>query len=117
LFPSNNLCYNLFRYCHNDPIDFTDPMGLDEATGRLVSGTHDRVWDDRAYNDTMAKLQMKFQSAIAIGMRMFRIEKRFAALQRAEKQLEHWMWSQHPQAAQKTCKLGIASGNSQRHVC
>jgi hypothetical protein len=20
--------YNLFRYCHNDPIDFTDPMGL-----------------------------------------------------------------------------------------
>jgi RHS repeat-associated protein len=21
--------YNLFRYCHNDPIDFTDPMGLD----------------------------------------------------------------------------------------
>ncbi len=23
--------YNFFRYCHNDPIDFTDPMGLDEA--------------------------------------------------------------------------------------
>jgi RHS repeat-associated protein len=23
--------YNLFRYCHNDPIDFTDPMGLDDA--------------------------------------------------------------------------------------
>jgi RHS repeat-associated protein len=21
--------YNLFRYCHNDPIDFSDPMGLD----------------------------------------------------------------------------------------
>ena len=21
--------YNLFRYCHNDPIDMTDPMGLD----------------------------------------------------------------------------------------
>jgi RHS repeat-associated protein len=21
--------YNLFRYCHNDPIDFTDPMGMD----------------------------------------------------------------------------------------
>ena len=20
--------YNLFRYCHNDPIDLTDPMGL-----------------------------------------------------------------------------------------
>ena len=23
--------YNLFRYCHNDPIDFTDPMGLDDT--------------------------------------------------------------------------------------
>jgi len=23
--------YNLFRYCHNDPVDFTDPMGLDET--------------------------------------------------------------------------------------
>jgi RHS repeat-associated protein len=23
--------YNLFRYCHNDPVDFTDPMGLTEA--------------------------------------------------------------------------------------
>src|SRR5213083_2371601 len=21
--------YNLFRYCHNDPIDMTDPMGMD----------------------------------------------------------------------------------------
>jgi hypothetical protein len=20
--------YNLFRYCHNDPLDLTDPMGL-----------------------------------------------------------------------------------------
>ena len=26
--------YNLFRYCHNDPIDFTDPMGLDNAGQR-----------------------------------------------------------------------------------
>jgi hypothetical protein len=22
--------YNLFRYCHNDPVDHTDPMGLEE---------------------------------------------------------------------------------------
>jgi RHS repeat-associated protein len=25
--------YNLFRYCHNDPLDLTDPMGLNPATG------------------------------------------------------------------------------------
>jgi RHS repeat-associated protein len=23
--------YNLFRYCHNDPVDLVDPMGLDDA--------------------------------------------------------------------------------------
>jgi hypothetical protein len=23
--------YNLFCYCHNDPIDLTDPMGLDDT--------------------------------------------------------------------------------------
>ena len=25
--------YNLFRYCHNDPVDFTDPMGLSGDAG------------------------------------------------------------------------------------
>jgi RHS repeat-associated protein len=28
--------YNLFRYCHNDPLDLTDPMGTEtNMTGRL----------------------------------------------------------------------------------
>lgn len=25
--------YNLYRYCHNDPLDMTDPMGLEELPG------------------------------------------------------------------------------------
>ncbi len=33
--------YNLFRYCHNDPIDFTDPMGL-EGEVFLYRDTADR---------------------------------------------------------------------------
>jgi hypothetical protein len=37
--------YNLFRYCHNDPIDFTDPMGL-EVTGTV---TYDYDGDPHAY--------------------------------------------------------------------
>jgi hypothetical protein len=37
--------YNLFRYCHNDPIDMTDPMGLD-ITGRV---TYDYDGDPHAY--------------------------------------------------------------------
>jgi RHS repeat-associated protein len=28
--------YNLFRYCHNDPIDFTDPMGLEVGFGESL---------------------------------------------------------------------------------
>jgi hypothetical protein len=33
--------YNLFRYCHNDPEDLTDPMGTEQnwaQTGAPVSG-------------------------------------------------------------------------------
>ena len=26
--------HNLFRYCHNDPIDSVDPMGLDDTARR-----------------------------------------------------------------------------------
>src|SRR5207245_5434330 len=36
--------YKLFRYCHNDPIDLVDPMGMDDRnwaqTGAPVSGNH-----------------------------------------------------------------------------
>jgi hypothetical protein len=28
--------YNLFRYCHNDPIDLTDPMGLDTMANAMA---------------------------------------------------------------------------------
>ena len=28
--------YNLFRYCHNEPGDFTDPMGLEVGFGESL---------------------------------------------------------------------------------
>lgn len=28
--------YNLYRYCHNDPLDLTDPMGLGEGPGIII---------------------------------------------------------------------------------
>src|ERR1041385_321327 len=28
--------YNLFRYVHNDPIDLTDPMGLDSGRDAII---------------------------------------------------------------------------------
>jgi RHS repeat-associated protein len=44
--------YNLFRYCHNDPIDFTDPMGLEVGFGESlipVWGSGHMAYD--AYNE------------------------------------------------------------------
>jgi RHS repeat-associated protein len=53
--------YNLFRYCHNDPIDMTDPMGLaGEVTGILQQGTHDRVWDMTKWFDRSNLIQGNF---------------------------------------------------------
>lgn len=53
--------YNLFRYCHNDPIDNVDPMGLQgEATGLLQSGTNDRVWDMTKWFDSSNIIQGMF---------------------------------------------------------
>jgi RHS repeat-associated protein len=59
--------YNLFRYCHNDPLDMTDPMGLaGEATGLLQSGTHDRVWDMTKWFDRSNILQGNFVGFAAL---------------------------------------------------
>gem|GEM_PF-3126379 len=43
--------YNLFRYCHNDPIDFTDPMGLTdrELTPEVFAAVRDASVN--SYND------------------------------------------------------------------
>jgi hypothetical protein len=45
--------YNLFRYCHNDPIDLTDPMG----TGWLNAGTPTPELLNYLYNQKMAEAQ------------------------------------------------------------
>jgi RHS repeat-associated protein len=55
--------YNLFRYCHNDPLDMTDAMGLaGEATGLLQSGTHDRVWEMTKWFDSSNTFQGTYQT-------------------------------------------------------
>ncbi len=63
--------YNLFRYCHNDPGDNVDPMGLaSEQTGDLSSGTHDREWEMSATKAVWSR-QISFSSsygAIAYGI-------------------------------------------------
>ena len=48
--------FNLFRYCDNDPIDFTDPMGLDtelELKYVPISGAFGRVHEYILATDTV----------------------------------------------------------------
>jgi hypothetical protein len=58
--------YNLFRYCHNDPIDFTDPMGL--------LTTQDLDWK----RNQRQTLQVQYQQQINKLMRQINV----SALQR-----------------------------------
>ncbi len=64
--------YNLFRYCHNDPVDLTDPMGLDDGSQARTKERQD-AWSnskdgDNAYNFIMGLMQRQFNSAISAGM-------------------------------------------------
>jgi hypothetical protein len=51
--------YNLFRYCHNDPIDMTDPMGTQDQdlAGLAPREISRRVADEDSYNSIMAAAQ------------------------------------------------------------
>ena len=56
--------YNLFRYCHNDPIDFTDPMGVlpnmpYHWTPELM-GAMDRLWAMTQWFDRSNIMQGNF---------------------------------------------------------
>jgi RHS repeat-associated protein len=62
--------YNLFRYCHNDPIDMTDPMGLDDTapTYNPQQTSLQKAEKDNSYNFIMGLMQRQFNSAISAGM-------------------------------------------------
>jgi RHS repeat-associated protein len=70
--------YNLFRYCHNDPLDLTDPMGLDIA-GPAPTSSMERLWAWQKHFD-------RSNGAIATGLGAYQTEQfakaLFGALQR-----------------------------------
>jgi RHS repeat-associated protein len=49
--------YNLFRYCHNDPLDFTDPMG----TYAMGSGWN--AWQWQQFNQAQQGAAQRIQNA------------------------------------------------------
>ncbi len=52
--------YNLFRYCHNDPIDMTDPMGLAGLPNMPYHWTPElQDYFNREYNKAMADAQWR----------------------------------------------------------
>ena len=73
--------YNLFRYCHNDPVDFTDPMGLDDtAPTYSPRQTSQEREETRSASDAVWQRQMHFDrsnGAVATGWRAFKAAKDF----------------------------------------
>jgi RHS repeat-associated protein len=71
--------YNLFRYCHIDPIDMTDSMGLETdyaQTGAPVSGNH--VATEITASQAVWQRQMDFyMGAISTGIRAYMAEQAF----------------------------------------
>ena len=56
--------YNLFRYCHNDPVDFTDPMGLDDtAPTYSPRQTSQERAETLSATQAVWERQMKFSSS------------------------------------------------------
>jgi RHS repeat-associated protein len=75
--------YNLFRYSHNDPIDFTDPMGTEPPVGLLSPRQMSRWKADEEYNGIMAAAQWRNSGAINAGMTGFQEWKASGGLQMA----------------------------------
>jgi RHS repeat-associated protein len=51
--------YNLFRYCHNDPIDMTDPMGLANETVGITNPRQESQWKADITNAERISLSQK----------------------------------------------------------
>jgi RHS repeat-associated protein len=49
---------NLYRYCHNDPEDFSDPMGLVAASNSAIP---DRLWERACFFDSGNSFQGSLQ--------------------------------------------------------
>ena len=77
--------YNLFRYCHNDPIDFTDAMGLEQNWAGLAPREISRMLaddnSDNSYNFIMGLMQRQFSSAISAGIAGYQWSAAWSALQ------------------------------------
>ena len=76
--------YNLFRYCHNDPIDFADPMGTEQDFATIAPREVSRMRaDDNSYNFIMGLMQRQFNSAISAGMAGYSAYQAWGALTNA----------------------------------
>ncbi len=62
--------YNLFRYCHNDPLDFTDPMGLELDTSHLDAQewktTRAYLMQSRTYGNLILRAEALSQKIVVM---------------------------------------------------
>jgi RHS repeat-associated protein len=55
--------YNLFRYCHNDPLDLTDPMGTQEQYHETLAHSRDRA-QEMTIGERISRWQQSMESSI-----------------------------------------------------
>jgi RHS repeat-associated protein len=81
--------YNLFRYCHNDPLDLTDPMGLADEDRQPAM---DMKQQTRDVERRLARLQFQMNAgAIATGLRTYDLAQRIgAASTEGAQQVSNW---------------------------
>jgi hypothetical protein len=75
--------HNLFRYCHNDPLDLTDPMGTEITLPPGPTHATQAMEMDRAYNFIMGLMQRQFNSAISAGTAGYQAWSAWSALTNA----------------------------------
>jgi RHS repeat-associated protein len=60
---------NLYRYCGNDPVDKTDPMGLEAATGSTIAERMRLFYGDGAQGSSLYELDHPNQANVTMGYR------------------------------------------------
>jgi RHS repeat-associated protein len=110
--------YNLFRYCHNDPIDMTDPMGLADIPNMPYHLTPELLayFQGQAIANQIAHLQAQVHAmeypghgAIGIGMANFQIGQLQQALSGLSRALGFTRAASGPPASVTRSRMGAYS--------
>jgi hypothetical protein len=79
--------YNLFRYCHNDPIDMADPMGLANETVGITNPRQESQWKADITNAERISLWQKSMESSIGGEHAFYTLQRMQLVENARRSI------------------------------